>query len=179
MLLREFIKDKKVAAIAESSPFVVKQVCSEIDFQKTKTILELGSGNGTITKALLKRMHPNARLIAIEQNREFVRALTKIFDPHLTVIQDSAEHMRSILGELHVERCDVVISGIPFSMMKDEVGIQLACDMYDVLSENGICIAYQFRDTICHYLKIAGFKKIKRKIEIINLPPAQIFIAKK
>ncbi len=55
---------------------------ARVDWQKAKVVVEYGPGVGTITQEVLKRMRPDATLIAIELNPNFFRVLeAEIHDP--------------------------------------------------------------------------------------------------
>src|SRR2546427_11053184 len=74
-----------------SSPFVVDEVLKQIDWPNARVIVEYGPGVGTFTGEVLRRMHPDATLIALEINPEFFDFLKRsLRDPRLRLIQESA-----------------------------------------------------------------------------------------
>ena len=64
-----------LGSIIPSSRFLVNQVLEPIDWERARVIVEYGPGVGTITGEILRRMHSDAHLVAIETNRAFVRFL--------------------------------------------------------------------------------------------------------
>ncbi|HMS52577.1 MAG TPA: rRNA adenine N-6-methyltransferase family protein, partial [Chitinophagales bacterium] len=63
-------------------------------FKPKQVIIELGAGNGCITKELLNRMHPDSQLFSFEVNENFCTMLNStIQDERLHLINDSAEHL--------------------------------------------------------------------------------------
>ena len=48
-----------------------------MDFDKARVILEFGPGGGVFTRHLLKQMHPDAKLIAIENNDDLLEKIKK------------------------------------------------------------------------------------------------------
>ncbi len=63
-----------------------------------RVLVENGPGVGTFTREILRRMRPDAILIAIELNTEFVEYLgEQIRDPRFRVVHGPAERVRSIL----------------------------------------------------------------------------------
>ncbi len=99
-----------------SSRYLVNNLLSRIDWPNAKVIVEYGPGIGNMTQEILKRMRPDAMLIAIEMNPEFVRFLESEFrDPRLRVVCGSASDVRNILAKLNLDRADYVISGIPYT----------------------------------------------------------------
>jgi len=64
-----------LGSVIPSSPFLVNDVLTQIDWQRAQVLVEYGPGVGTITQEILKRMGPDALLVAIELNPEFVSFL--------------------------------------------------------------------------------------------------------
>src|ERR1041385_3366693 len=76
MFAKNFVKHPNMIGwMLPSSPFVVDEVLRQIDWKKTKVIVEYGPGVGTFTHDILKRMQPDATLIAFETNDEFYKYL--------------------------------------------------------------------------------------------------------
>ncbi len=81
-------------------------------------IVEYGPGVGTITTEILRRMRPDAHLIAIETNETFVKFLKgSLQDPRLHVANESAADVAIILERLNLPQAQYVISGIPLGSM--------------------------------------------------------------
>src|SRR3954471_18787165 len=72
----------KVGAALPSSTHLIRRILRPIDWNQNNVIVEYGPGLGTVTAQILKRMNPHSVLIAIENNREFVKILRQDFaDP--------------------------------------------------------------------------------------------------
>ena len=90
-------------------------------------IVEYGPGIGTFTGELLRRMRSDARLVAIETNRDFVRLLQRTLpDPRLHVVHDSAAEVQPVLMRLALPAPRYIISGIPLASMPDPVRTDIA-----------------------------------------------------
>src|SRR5919204_4562487 len=73
LFARNFFRHPRMlGSIIPSSRFLVKHLIGEIDFERSRCIVEYGPGIGNITKELLERLRPDGTLIAIETNAEFV-----------------------------------------------------------------------------------------------------------
>ena len=71
---RNFIKHPKMlGSLIPSSRFLVNHVLGEVDWARARVFLEYGPGVGTFTTEILRRMRPDAVLIAMETNADFVR----------------------------------------------------------------------------------------------------------
>src|SRR2546427_10813015 len=65
-----------------SSPFVVDDVLKQVDWDNARVIVEYGPGVGTFTTKVLERMRPDATLVALEINSDFIRYLNQsVHDP--------------------------------------------------------------------------------------------------
>src|SRR5580658_7670981 len=88
-----------LGSIWPSSRYLVDEVLRPIDWERAGVIVEYGPGVGTITAEILRRMRPDAHLIAIETNEAFVKVLRSWFsdsDPRLHVVNESAADVGSI-----------------------------------------------------------------------------------
>jgi len=86
---RGFLKrPKQVGSIIPSSRFLERRVTRATRAHRAKLIVELGPGTGGTTRALLRAMQPEARLLAIEINPHFVELLQRRPDKRLIVEQD-------------------------------------------------------------------------------------------
>src|ERR1043165_8329598 len=83
MFAKNFVKHPNMIGwMLPSSPFVVDEVLKQIDWQTARVIVEYGPGVGTFTHEILRRMHPDAKLVVFETNDEFYKYLTRsIHDP--------------------------------------------------------------------------------------------------
>lgn len=180
--IKLFVKDKRVASVSPSSRFVVEKICAAIDFNTAKKICELGPADGVITKMLLKKLSADARLIVIEQNRQFAEELKTIADNRLTVVHDNAENLADILSELGIRKIDCCVSGIPFSQKKfilPAVGQKIVTTIFNLLAADGSFIAYQLKSAVYKYMSKSPFRTIEKIREPRNIPPLTIYVARK
>src|SRR5947207_7183811 len=116
----------QLGSLVPSSRFLVNNLLSRIDWQRAQVIVEYGPGIGNMTQEILKRMRPDAVLVAIELNSDFVSYLQdEIVDPRLHVVHGSAAEVRNILSALSLSHADYIISGIPYSTIPDGIRKQI------------------------------------------------------
>src|ERR1700692_749825 len=73
LFARNFFRHPRMlGSIVPSSRFLIKQLLEPVDWAQARVIVEYGPGVGSITTEILRRMRPDASLIAIETNPEFV-----------------------------------------------------------------------------------------------------------
>lgn len=65
--------------------FLVGRLVRPVDYHEALHIVELGVGTGCVTRQLLKRMRPDARLISLEVNEIFVEECRRIQDKRLAL----------------------------------------------------------------------------------------------
>jgi len=165
-----------LGSIIPSSRFLVDQVLEPIDWERARVIVEYGPGVGTFTGEILRRMHRDARLVAIETNSAFVRFLpTSLPDPRLHVAHESAAQVQSVLQRLGLSLADYIISGIPLGSMPEPVRADIVAKSRAALAPGGAFLVYQFTSRVLPVLQ-RTFSDVRRSFERRNLPPAQLFV---
>lgn len=101
-----------VGAILPTSSIAARRMASVADPRSDLPVLELGPGTGVITRALLERGVPPARLYSVEYSADFVEHLRRAF-PGVKVVHGSAFDLDAALGELKGQKFDCVISAVP------------------------------------------------------------------
>jgi phospholipid N-methyltransferase len=174
--LRGFLeRPKEVGSIIPSSRWMERRITRTAEIADADLVVELGPGTGGTTKALLKAMRPDARLLAIEINPGFCDLLTEtIDDPRLIVHQGSAAEIQEALVKHDLDAPDVVLSGIPFSTMPKEIGLSILRSAHIALKPGGRFVAYQFRDVV-HTLGKRVFGAASIQLELLNVPPMRVY----
>lgn len=164
-----------LGSLIPSSRFLVNHVLAEVDWSRARVFLEYGPGVGTFTSEILRRMRPDAVLIAVETNSDFVRFLKgKLRDDRLHVIHGSAADADAALARLNLNRADYVISGIPYTTMPPAVREVILRKTHAVLDPNGAFLVYQFTRTVLPYLQQV-FGSVDQDFEPLNVMPARLF----
>jgi phospholipid N-methyltransferase len=174
--LRGFIKHPvMVGAALPSTKATVDKVLSKVDWSKCKLFVEYGPGVGTFTEHVLNRMAPDATLIAIDTNPDFIRYLRgKFADSRLFPVTGSAADVQQIVADCGFEHADYVLSGLPFSTLPNNVGPQIAAETFEVLRPGGGFLVYQYTAKARDFMA-PHFARIDRGLEWLNVPPQQIF----
>lgn len=176
LFARNFLKHPKMlGSVIPSSRFLIDEVLEPIDWERASVIVEYGPGVGTFTGELLRRMRPDATLIVVETNPEFVRFLRDSFsDERLQVVQGSAADVDRILSQWGKDRADYIISGIPFSTMPEELRESILRATHGALHPTGSFLVYQFSARVLPDLQRI-FGHVERGFEPLNILPAQTF----
>ncbi|MEA3196220.1 MAG: hypothetical protein QOF32_272 [Gammaproteobacteria bacterium] len=179
LFARNFFRHPRMlGSIVPSSRFLIKQLLEPIDWTQARVIVEYGPGVGSITAEILRRMHPEASLIVIETNPEFVRFLrTSIKHERLHVVEASAESVVEILRQHGHEKASYIISGIPFSTIPAPVRERILRNTCSVLEPQGAFLVYQFSTRVLQDLQRI-FRYVRRRFEPLNVLPAYLFFCR-
>jgi phospholipid N-methyltransferase len=164
-----------LGSIVPSSRFLIRQLLQPVDWSQARVIVEYGPGVGVITAEVLRRMRPDALLIAIETNPDFVSYLSdSIKDERLHVVAGSAESVDEILRRYGQSNASYVISGIPFSTIPAPVRERILLKTCEVLKPGGSFLVYQFSSRVLEDLQRI-FRYVRRQFEPLNVLPAHLF----
>jgi phosphatidylethanolamine/phosphatidyl-N-methylethanolamine N-methyltransferase len=78
-------------------------------------VVELGAGTGPVTVAIRQRLAGRGRHLAIEINPRLARLLAQRC-PDVEVVEGDATWLPEILADRGLERADVVVSGLPWTV---------------------------------------------------------------
>lgn len=174
--LRGFLaRPLEVASVAPSSPALEARVVRAADLAQARCVVELGPGTGGTTRALLRALAPQARLLAVDLNAAFCRRLRqRIADPRLLVQEGSAEALAEYLSRWSLPDPDVVVTGIPFSTIPEPPARRIAAAISVEIAPGGRLVAYQLRRHVADYLS-PHLGPPQAAWEWRNLPPMRVF----
>jgi len=168
-----------VGSVIPSSRAMVDKVLAPVDWSRVKLFVEYGPGVGTFTVPILERLGPDAELIAIDTNPDFVDFLRReIVDPRFRPVRGSAADVGRIVADLGHDRADYVLSGLPFSTLPAGLGDRIAAETAAVLKEDGAFLVYQFSGKVAEFIA-PHFPRIDCGFEWLNIPPMKLFWARK
>lgn len=178
MFLKGFIKRPvMVGAIASSSQRLVRKVLDRVDFDNCKLFVEYGPGVGTFTRPVLERLAPDAKLVVIDTNPDFIAYLNAIIvDPRFSAVLGSAADVKQIVNDHGFEHADYIASGLPFSTLPPGVGDEIAKATQEILRPGGAFLVYQYNPKVRNFFA-PYFPRIDHDMEWINIPPAQLWWA--
>jgi phospholipid N-methyltransferase len=173
-LLKElFTNISTTGAITFSSKSLVNKMLSYADFRGKKVIVELGGGDGSITKGIVDRMDADAKLLVFEINKAFCENLKKKFPgPNVHIIADSAENMDRYLDG---KKADLILSSLPLTLINKESREDIYRKSKASIQDGGkliqICYSYPLKYQFARY-----FNTIKSHLSIKNFPPTFILV---
>ena len=178
MFFKGFLKHPvMVGSIIPSSGRLIRNMLSKVDWANTKVFVEYGPGVGTFCRPVLDRLAPDAVLVAIDTNPEFIAYLrAEIPDPRFKAVHGSAADVGRILKDLGFDHADYVLSGLPFSTLPAGVGPEIARATRAALRKGGAFLVYQFSPKVRDFIA-PHFSRIDHVVEMVNIPPAQLYWA--
>lgn len=178
MFFRGFLKHPvMVGSIIPSSGKLIDRMLRRVDWDATKVFVEYGPGVGTFCQPILDRLAPDARLISIDTNPEFVAYLQRtIRDPRFEAVLGSAADVQAILAARGHAHADHILSGLPFSTLPPGVAPAIMAATFAALRPGGAFLVYQFSPKVRDFLATA-FERIDHAMEWVNVPPAQLYWA--
>jgi phospholipid N-methyltransferase len=176
LFARNFLKHPRMlGSVIPSSRFLVDRLLRRVDWARARLIVEYGPGVGNFTAEILRRMHPDATLVVIETNEDFVDYLQRSLpDSRLRVEAGSAADVVQILERMGLGSADYVISGIPFSTMPAELRVSILGATRAALKPDGAFLVYQFSGGVLPDLKRV-FGWVQQSFEPLNVLPARLF----
>lgn len=176
---------RELSTIFPSSRFLANTIADQIDFDEPATIVELGPGDGALTRPLIDRLHPDSELILIEVNDHFCDQLEETFGDHdnwgrVEVVNRSADELDEILAERGMENVKYVVSGLPLSTLPDELSMNVLHTVNDVLDKGGgryiqFQLSQDYKETVEDVF--GGLESLHRVR--LNIPPAWVYVASK
>lgn len=181
---------RTVGAVAPSSRFLTQAMLRPLPLKRARVVVELGSGTGTMTQALLNLMPFDAALLAFEINSRFSRHLrSNVSDPRLDVINASAETLCKEVHRRGYERVDAAVSSLALGFMPDWQRRVFLSELGSLLGEAGVFTQFQY----FHALQLENrqvrrfdlmdllhqyFRSVQRRVIWRNLPPAFVFVSR-
>lgn len=166
---------KTTGAFFKSSKYLINKMLEPIDFSKVKVVVELGTGMGSITREILKRMPEDAVLYAFEINQHFIDETSKIKDSRLKLLPHSAELIDQYVTP---GTADVVFSGLPLAIIPLKIKTTILEQSRKVLKPDGYYIQFQYSLMDRRFVK-SIFHKTGLKFTLLNMPPAFVYVGRK
>lgn len=175
------------ASVFPSSGKLASALARPIDFERARIIVELGPGTGVITREILKRLHPDAKLFAIDLIPAFIHHLrATCHDPRLIPVRGSATDLQDLLAAHDVRCVDAVVSSLPLTAMDEETRT-------NVMLAIGKCLTADGSMTQCQWelarLRPSAFREerflreffgdVSVRRVLLNLPPTLVFTCRK
>ena len=170
--LKNYLQDPiGVASVLPSGRNLARVMAAEI--LPGSSVVELGVGTGTLTRALIDKGVDKSHLYLVEQNADFVEILESEFpESHVLAIDaaDLSTHLDHCAGQI-----DHVVSGLPILWFSREMKKRILEGAFSLLRTGGAFhqfsyfsrppVSQSLLDELCLTASRTGFAPL-------NLPPA-------
>ncbi len=175
---QQFVKQPRmVGSVIPTSRAAIQTLLNTVDWRDVSCVVEYGPGTGVFTRALLSKVGPETKVVAIDLNPVFTEYLRKaVHDPRLIVVDGSAADIESILADHGIAHADYVISGLPFSTLPRAVADAIMDATARALRPGGAFLVYQYSLFVMPMLK-ARFGRVDLARAWRCVPPARLFRA--
>jgi phospholipid N-methyltransferase len=176
IFFRGFIKHPvMVGSIIPSSSLTVQKMLAPVDWDNTKLFVEYGPGIGTFCQPILDRMRPDAKLLVIDLNEDFIAYLRhNIRDSRFIAVHGSAADVKAIINNFGFAHADYILSGLPFSTLPNNLGPVIAKETAKAIRPGGAFLVYQFRARARDFMT-PHFRKIENGYTLWNVLPCHLF----
>ncbi len=173
----------EVSTIFPTSKFLANRLLNNAKVEDAKSVVELGCGTGAITRHLQPRLKRRDAYTGIEISAQMVSYLKREY-PTLKFAEGRAENICSFVSPGSV---DSVVSSLPWSLFPSEMQVNTLNGIHEALRPGGVFVTYVCINALV-YPNAQGFLKALRstftsvsrsELELLNVPPAYVYIAKK
>ena len=155
-----------------TSEHTVRNTLDMAPLSRARCVVELGAGTGPYTREILRRLPPDARLLAFEIDPALAAALAReLPDPRLTVVADSAANLEAYLDG---RRPEVIVSALPLTSLPRRLRSDILAVARRVIADDGVMLVLQYSPFVQRELA-RSFGSVTRRISPLNLPPAVLF----
>ena len=181
LLFEEWLNaPKRIGAVAPSSKRLAAAMAAWVPRETKGVVLELGSGTGAVTEALLAHGIEQERLVAVENTPVLAELLRGRF-PRVQVIEGDARSLRRLLHQHLPEHQPVatVVSSLPLRHFSPEDAASLARQIRELLPDAGRWIQFTYHIGNGKPPGDAPFKVRHSDVIWLNVPPARVLVYEK
>jgi len=180
-LLGKFLRHPRtVGAVAPSSAALARRMVDGIGAAGER-IVELGPGTGSFTRAIVERLSPGARLLAIEIDPAFADGIRRRW-PAIDCVCASAEDLPAIGAAHDFLPVDRIISGLPFASLPEAITRGILDGVERTLAPGGTFTTFQYVHAYGLPPAVAFRQELTRRLGgapastlvMLNVPPAWV-----
>lgn len=167
---------KTIGSVIPSSRFLGRRMADCVPASPAGYVVELGSGTGVITKALLDRGVPMDRLIAVDCSPEMVEWTRKRFPGLRVLLADAAKletHLRAAV-DLDALPVSHIVSSLPLRSLPRPVVEDISGEVRKLLGKHGRMIQFTYDLRPRPHPALDDFGLAGSRVVWLNFPPARV-----
>ena len=158
--LLQFLRHpSQIGAVRPSSEHLSQAMVEWLELDSAGAVLEYGSGTGPFTPYILQRLNKDCRFLAIERNATFADEFRSRL-PHVKLVQDSVENVRSICDSAGIDKVDCIVCGLPWAAFSEDLQTRLLDSMMTVLRPGGQFVTFAY----LHGLSLPAGRKFASRL---------------
>lgn len=144
LMASRFLRNPRtVGAVSASSRAMAQTMVAEIPTDRPVKVVELGPGTGSFTRAIVERIAPGSRFLALDIEPTFVERVRRRW-PSVECVLASAENLERLVKERHLAPVDHIVSGLPFASLPVEVSRAILDGIEHTLRPGGTFTTFQY-----------------------------------
>ncbi len=175
--LRWLRRPARLGAVVPSSPALAAALAAEVDTQAPGAVVELGSGTGRVTAALVDAGVAPETLVAIEREASFCALLAARF-PGVRVVRGDSRALKRLLAHNPVGPVKAVVSSLPLLNLSAREQRAVLSQVAAVLAPGGVLVQYTYgpAEPVPSGLRAElGLTGERTHWVLVNLPPAAVW----
>lgn len=175
--LQQSLQDfRTTGSFFPSQRFLVRKLVAPVHIEAS-CVIELGAGEGCVTRGLEKKLHAHTLLLSFEINPKLI-TLNKTTRPNTFLIQDLAQNIGHHISKHNIKHVDYVVSSLPFASLGKNDTEAILGIIAKNMTPTGKFIQYQYsllnkKDLERH------FREVRVQFVPLNIPPAFVYICRK
>jgi phosphatidylethanolamine/phosphatidyl-N-methylethanolamine N-methyltransferase len=144
LMASRFLRSPRtVGAVSASSRALAEAMVAGIPKDRPVTVVELGPGTGAFTGAIVERIAPGSKFLAIDLEPTFVERIRRRW-PAVDCVCASAEDLEKLVNERRMNPVDHVVSGLPFASIPVVVTRAILDGIEHTLRPGGSFTTFQY-----------------------------------
>ncbi len=175
--LRWLRRPARLGAVVPSSPALAAALAAGVDAEAPGAVVELGSGTGRVTAALLEAGVAPDALVAIEREASF-GALLAVRFPEVRVIRGDARALERVLEQNQIGAVKAVVSSLPLLNLSEWERRAVLSQAAAALEPGGVLVQYTYgpAEPVPSGLRVElGLIGERTHWVLANLPPAAVW----
>jgi phospholipid N-methyltransferase len=143
MVSRFLRSPSTVGAVSASSRALARRMVAELPTDHPVTVVELGPGTGSFTRAIVERVAAGSRILAIDLEQTFIDRVQRRW-PSVDCVCASAVDLERLVNERHLAPVDHIVSGLPFASLPVDMTRRILDGIEHVLRPGGTFTTFQY-----------------------------------
>jgi phospholipid N-methyltransferase len=144
LLVSRFLRSPNtIGAVAASSRTMARRMVAHLPADRPLRIVELGPGTGPFTNAIVNRVHPESRILAVDREPRFVDWVRERW-PSVDCVCASAVDVARLVDERRMAPIDHFISGLPFASLPMDDTRRILDAIEHTLKPGGTFTTFQY-----------------------------------